>query len=417
MSAFASLLLLFLLSAFSMAPADAAPDQTWLLRRIHLSTPEIVWAMGESGRGLALFRSTDGERRWDDVTPEGFFHSGEDREEEAEDADFYALSGGTAWAALEEADGRVRVERTGDGGRHWQRATFPVREEFEGGGVTLQFLNPSVGFLLLMGSPAAGLMPKATYRTRDGGRTWEQTSSDAASAGPRHQQEKALPYGGFYPTGLTFRDSLHGWVTASNHGDPDVPLYRTSDGGWTWRLQTLRLPPRYAGFGANTYPPVFFGPGKRDGMLPMKVFHDRAKGFLVYVTHDGGRHWQGRDGWDVPEAEAKGCFFVDAEHGWVTGARERLYATHDGGGHWSPSGPRPPFGPGAEEVTLDFLTPQLGWALTGKTDGGTSGRSSALWRTQDGGRHWEAVSAGGLPGRPRRHPLLKKRRAVPVGPG
>ena len=125
-------------------------------------------------------------------------------------------------------------------------------------------------------------MDKRVYRTTDGSRSWQLTSDGVALDCS------------FYPNGMVFRDAHDGWITASYHGKPDVPLYRTADGGKTWHLQRLPEPAVYqnGGYG-DTNPPQFFGSQKRFGTLVVDYRNNVINRFerITYVTRNGGRIW------------------------------------------------------------------------------------------------------------------------------
>ncbi len=150
----------------------------------------------------------------------------------------------------------------------------------------LQWVDRQHGVLLVLSGPSAGLMEKRVYRTSDGNRSWQLVNSDIEYAGSHYS---------FYPTGMTFRDAHNGWIAATYHGDPDVPLFHTRNSGRTWHLQELPEPAVYkqGGYG-NTYPPHFFGPQRFEGTLTVDYRNNdvNRSETIVYVTRDGGQTWR-----------------------------------------------------------------------------------------------------------------------------
>ncbi len=235
------------------------------------------WAVNTGTVGSVIQKTSDGGRTWQDRTPPGFADIAPDlggQDVYAGSFGLSALDARRCWVSFGgslHAKPVIIIERTADGGQHWKRMTFPGAAD----SVVLQFLDTRHGFLLALGEPAAGLMQKDFYSTADGGKTWTKGDSPSVS------------HCNYYPMGMAFRSVREGWITGSNHGTPDVPLVRTTDGGRTWRVQTVELPDEYAY--ANTYSPRFFGPGLHHGAFTADLEHGNHS--VNYVTHDGGGHW------------------------------------------------------------------------------------------------------------------------------
>lgn len=237
------------------------------------------WAVNTGTIGSVVQKTSNGGKTWQDQTPPGFADiapdlGGQDIDVPERTFGLSALDARRCWVSFGgTVHGRevLVVERTQDGGQHWRRAVFSGEAE----STLLQFLDTRHGFLLALGEPVAGLMQKDFYSTAAGGKTWTKGDSPSVS------------HCNYYPMGMAFRSAREGWITGSNHGTPDVPLVRTTDGGRTWRVQTVDLPDEYAY--ANTYSPRFFGPGLRHGAFTARLEHGNRS--VNYVTHDSGRHW------------------------------------------------------------------------------------------------------------------------------
>ncbi|MDQ2743531.1 MAG: YCF48-related protein [Chloroflexota bacterium] len=107
------------------------------------------------------------------------------------------------------------------------------------------------------------------------------------------------------------------------------------------------------------------------------------------MTHDGGRHWTPTA--PVPTISLEGYpdipySFPDARHGFILMGK-RLYRTSDGGRHWQAITAPIPLD---ARDTIQFFDGRQGLALQ---PGDTSGRRSILWRTADGGETWKVVPA------------------------
>ncbi|MBD3918808.1 hypothetical protein H8B09_08605 [Paenibacillus sp. PR3] len=131
-------------------------------------------------------------------------------------------------------------------------------------------------WILLVSDPAMGLMEKRLYKSLDHGDTWSFV------------HDVSITIDG-YVTGITFRDDQNGWITASQHGQELVPLYRTSDGGLTWSAQSVAIP---EGFNyGNVDPPTFQDEAGMNGTLNIEFVNDNDRKTFHYVTNDGGETW------------------------------------------------------------------------------------------------------------------------------
>jgi photosystem II stability/assembly factor-like uncharacterized protein len=187
-------------------------------------------------------------------------------------------------------------------------------------------------------------------RTRDGGQTWQFRSG--AVPGSAH---------GF--GAVQFFDSLSGCMLGG-----DGQIFRTVDGGENWRE-------------------VRNGDGYNFGDLH---FVDRRHGWAlgqgVARTVDGGEHWT----WVVrSDAEngylsGEGIFFLDLDHGWMSGLSS-LRKTSDGGATWTPV--TIPIEPrvGVHLRDIWFADAEHGWVV---------GENGTILATADGGETWTRQSQG-----------------------
>ena len=343
-----------------------------------LIAPGLGWAMN----GLGFWWTRDGGAHWRTITPPQVRASGD---VVARVFDVAATDDDHIWiAAADIAGGRqgrhMAIERTSDGGKTWQ-STVPAGCDVCAG-AHLSFVDDRTGFALAGARPSPRL-----YETGDGGVSWRVVRSNVSFTGP-----------------IRFATASDGWAVS----DPgkmigpsqSVPVgggivYRTRDGGRTWRRVALAVPASYRGRAATAGVPRFFG--ARAGVIAVR-FRDRsgAQHVIVCVTIDGGQTWTVRaapasadvraQSWGFPEALPFSAATVDD---WFLLVGHNLYATHDRGLSWSAIRTVAPQAPHAWDV--DFTSPTTGWAIFAPYETGPRA-GAALVKTTDGGRHWRPLA-------------------------
>lgn len=177
---------------------------------------------------------------------------------------------------------------------------------------------------------------RALFRTRDGGRTWE---------------ENALPAEINYVAGLRFVDERNGWLIGfaprggqygcDHAAPPDVPrcreiLFRSRDGGRTWTsLRVTAIAPA----GGSALKELQFVDAtngwmlERSGPLPCQT---GKPCFNLLATADGGDAWRTV----LADTALSDLHFIDRLHGWARVPHDDqegtidLTATADGGATW-----------------------------------------------------------------------------------
>jgi hypothetical protein len=295
------------------------------------------------------------------------------------------LSATTGWA--------YGPMRTTDGGAHWLDVSPPSipgrtvkNDEF--------FLDATHAWVAETASSSNSCVDRVvTFRTADGGRTWQQ----AAPIPVRFAVPTDVIWTGHanHAGWFDFVDPENGWLLLGS--GPATPiavdlswngadwrvgdLYRTTDGGQHWTL-------------------VATNPGSATGCIPapLNELHasvmsvsSPATGWMVstcglLVTRDGGLTW-GKSVTPLSPKEAP--LFFNPSHGLIF-ADGGILVTSDGGASWSirrmPAGVRP----------LDFMNPSEGWAL-GNGDNAVQcsledlracNHNFRLYHTSDSGKTW-----------------------------
>ncbi len=337
------------------------------LSSIHMVDTQTGWAVTGKGR---IVRTTDGGIHWKDVTPT--YPSKRSRQKVV--ADFLKFS--NAWVAVSDtaADGATTVVafRTSDGGRTWQETTIQqISPIFQ-----ITFVDAQHGWMLSKQADLASAEAVAILGTSDGGKSWAMVSAALASSTDIPPPGR-LPFGGT-KTGLGFLDESTGWMTGSSPVNGYILLYATHDGGSKWYPQPLQLSLKEASSHLSISPPLFFN--AFDGLLPVAFDTGNGSSIDFYMTHDGGRTWNGT----TPVVASAGIWdFIDMQHGWASDGTH-LYMTGDGGHQWTKLSP----GANFKNVSrLDFVSSDTGWAI-----GSTANNSPSLVKTVDGGHTWTVIS-------------------------
>jgi photosystem II stability/assembly factor-like uncharacterized protein len=289
------------------------------------------------------------------------------------------LTSRVGWVAItHEGTRRATIVHTADGGRTWRS----VAVSLPGLDFTIRqidFIDPRYGWLRAAGEPAAGSQAAEVFRSTDGGAHWVSVSY----TGVHRATPGSLSLGGD-KNGISFRDTSTGFATGYSAAQGFTWFYVTHDGGRTWEGQALPLPPAYRATTYDIAPPQFFTPW--DGVLVVGIGSIVSP--LIYVTHDGGRTWTTTTS-TMPLRNAVIVSFVNVADGWAIeheptapGGKARLYVTSDGGRHWMTIIPNVRLQWG---MLIQFVSRRTGFALRVGLD---PKEPSRLFKTVDGGHTW-----------------------------
>src|SRR3990170_5797586 len=337
---------------------------------------------------VALVRTADGGRTWVQLDPRVAHPP-----PSVDWIDMVDRSHG--WASGTTPDGIGRLLHTEDGGQTWRDVT-PAEAEMLGQGMVLSILDADSAWFQWYESPAL-------WRTRDGGNSWNQTSKDAQFAYIR------------------FVDRHRGWamdVQGPGAGSISVKLYRTDDGGASWRFvfdfDTLQVFPYFL---CNGSLDLTFTDAQTGWLLNACY---TGAGFSLLRTEDGGATWDRLDAplpTDHPEefsskvgyclaselvlvSPQSGAFVLDCDPAWPE-RQTFLYTTADGGESWSIQSlpysqpPDPTSGFLARSLVSYVLNPDVAWAIVGNAFSTDTEevivKDLVLFRTLDGGKSWSPM--------------------------
>lgn len=187
------------------------------------------------------------------------------------------------WAGTGEANPRNDVSygdgvwRSRDGGQHWTHAGLAGTSQISR--ILIDPRDPNVALVGALGDPFKDSSERGVYRTTDGGKTWRKTLYAGASSGIADLAWDPLHPGTVFAAVWQYRRLP--WDIRS--GGPGSGLYRSNDGGIRWRrLHGNGLPPGLLGRIG-----VAVAPGH-----PNRVYAViQSKSGYVWRSDDGGDHW------------------------------------------------------------------------------------------------------------------------------
>ncbi len=346
--------------------------QEFTITAIHMIDANVGWAIGGLvGVGDHVLYTSDGGNTWKDVTPP---------EEQPASSERLSATGffqdaQTAWVTYAISGGnpvpaQPVVWHTSDGGATWQ-ASQPL--DITGLSEIyvpsdLQFVAGQDGWLLVHVGVGMNHDYVALYRSSDGGLSWRRILDPYNDGGIQSCSK----------TGMLFTDATHGWLTGDCNGvKAGVLLFNSTDAGSTWQEVSLPAPANApALFDVNTqvacgsYDPFFFGNDL--GHLSVRCADysgaQISNTYYIYTTQNGGSTWT------VASYPGEALYFFSADSGWALSTK--IQHTTDGGASWTP----------ISDVTwtaqMDFISEQIGWGVA------RAGDQVALVKTTDGGGHW-----------------------------
>src|SRR5438270_88935 len=230
------------------------------------------------GTGGGVWKSTDGAMTWSSVfDKEGTSSIGSIALARSNPNVIYVGTGEACIRGnISHGDG---IYKSLDGGKTWKNVG--LRDSRAVGKVIINPTNPDIVFVAALGHPFGPNPERGIFRTTDGGKTWEKVlSKDENTGGIDVAFDPNNPNILF---GALWQARRTSWGMSS--GGPGSGLYRSSDGGTTWkRLEEHGLPKGPYGkigiaVGANS-----------DRVYALIEAHNENGG--LYRSDDGGENWQ-----------------------------------------------------------------------------------------------------------------------------
>ena len=261
-------------------------------------------------------------------------------------------------------NGYVYLFKTTDGGVNWSQVSLPLPAGYESAFITTsapKFFNSNDGVLPVWMTIGAGMRDLFLYTTRDGGNTW--TPSPAFARNAEHTDIISMSNtiswdwsnifhvtnngGNSWTTvtpdvnfgddfrGMDFVSTSTGWLI-QNPVNGTTPLYRTSDGGYTWTLLSgsQPVPPTDTPVPPTSTPAALIGPYAVIRVAEEDVLNIRAGAGVSHPI-------VGSFAWDAvnvmrtgPASLVDGAEWVEVQNpsggtGWVNSSYLTEYVSHD----------------------------------------------------------------------------------------
>ena len=279
-------------------------------------------------------------------------------------AQLVAPSGTVVWAFV----AGTRLFRSVDRGETWVERSLlgvpPAQANLE-----VSFADEANGLLLSAGAAATQCQVQSAgiWKTTDGAGSWQQVAASGIADG-------------MCKSGLTSGDTTHAVFTAWSPNAAPV-IYRTTDGGQTWKASTpLPDPPGFTTQGAGGA----LRPG-RPRALGSTILVDAVGGGqgtrYIFRSTDGGATFSYAS--TAPKLE--GAVAVVTATRWMQiSPPASSMETTDGGATWH-----------AYKTDYTQAAPIAGDFVFGHADIGYGTVRGAIQRTTDGGAHWTTIKTPG----------------------
>ncbi len=260
------------------------------------------------------------------------------------------------------------VYRSADGGRTWKN--MGLRQSGNIGRIVIDPRDSNVVYVAAQGPLWSAGGERGLYKTTDGGQTWTQILKISENTGVT---DVAMdPFNPDVLLAAAHQRRRHVWTLI--HGGPESALYKSNDGGKTWRKITTGLPGGELGrIGLE------FSRAQRG--LVYAVVEATREGTGTYRSLDSGESWERRSN-VAGQPMYYGRVFADPQlAGRVYMMDVIVRVSDDGGATWRVVGDR------AKHVDTHawWIDPKDSNHILAGCDGG-------IYETWDGGRLWRHMT-------------------------
>ncbi len=313
----------------------------------------------------AFYNTRNFGEHWLTVTPPGFSLQGNGW---GTTASF--PNGDIGWICQTETESTSRLYSSSDGGRTWQThdLNFPCGET--------SFLNAKEGYILSSEGVAAGSHYVSLYYTADSGHTWELRFEHDPAAADDH----GLPTGGL-KNNFVFLSSEIGVVGGSVPVPGSVYLYRSSDGGTSWKSSEFQGLP--IDENQETSIDKIVRINATTAVLPVRSYLPNGNSVTYFCnTTDAAESWQYVGLLENVEFLDFGTQLTGVAYG-----QGKMFQTQDGGLTWTETTSGLP--PAVTPIAVDMMTDYVGFLTASVSlDAPDNNR---LYMTGNNGKDWQSM--------------------------
>ncbi len=262
------------------------------------------------------------------------------------------------------------VYKSTDAGKTW--TNVGLKDSHHIGRIAIHPRNPNVVYVAALGRLWGPNKERGVYKTTDGGKTWTQQLFINEDTGVVDVAMDPQSPDMLYAAAYERRRTAYGF----NGGGPDGAIYRTTDGGATWKKLTKGLPYAEGGdvgrIGLSIY--------RRNPNIVYAIVQHSKGG--VFRSEDKGESWT-RMSDTNPRPSYYSQIVVDPNNDlriWVMGAP--MFYSEDGGKNFVNN-----------RVTRIHGDYHAMWINPANSDHMIVGTDGGIHWSYDGGRSWEYVNS------------------------